>query len=81
MVNIEVVSANYLGGHTIALLFSDGTQQVICFMNFLKKFAHPDYDRYLNEEEFKKFQVIDGNINWNDYHMIFTIEALHNGKI
>jgi hypothetical protein len=31
--------------------------------------------------EFKKFKIIDGNLMWNDYEMIFPLEDLYEGKI
>ena len=79
MTPITVVKVEHLSGHRLQLTFSDGLLREIDFGVFLKRFAHPDYDRYLDENEFRKFQLIDGNLNWNDYHMIFTIEALHKG--
>ncbi len=81
MNNIFIVSAEYMGGHEIRITFSDGLIRVIDFMPFLKKFCHPDYDCYLSEEYFKNFKIVDGNINWNDYHMIFTIDSLYKGII
>jgi len=35
----------------------------------------------LNEKLFSNFAITDGNINWNDYELIFPISDLYNGKI
>lgn len=81
MSELFVVSAVYLGGHKIDLGFSDGARRVVDFMAFLRRFNHPDYDLYLDEGNFKNFVLRDGNIDWNDYHMIFTVDALHSGEL
>jgi hypothetical protein len=79
--NITVASARHLGGHRLEIEFSDNTRRVIDFKPFLERFSHPDYDRYMDVDEFKKFGIVDGNINWNDYHMIFTMESLYKGEL
>lgn len=79
MCTIFITSANYLRGHKIRIVFSDGLERILDFKPFLDKFSHPDYDCYLNEENFKHFEIVDGNICWNDYHMIFTIDSLYKG--
>ena len=81
MNTIYISSADYLEAYKIRLAFSDGFIREVDFLPFLKKFNHPDYDQYLNEEQFKKFRLINGNVNWNDYHMIFTLESLYKGVI
>jgi hypothetical protein len=79
--DVFIASAEYIKAHKIQLVFSDGVVRVIDFLPFLKRFNHPDYDQYLNQENFKNFQLINGNLNWNDYHLIFTLESLHKGLV
>jgi hypothetical protein len=81
MSNISIVSAEYLEEHKIRIVFSDGLVRVLDFKPFLERFAHPEYDCYLNENNFKNFEIVDGNICWDDYHMIFTIDSLYKGII
>ena len=81
MDNLTVISARHLGEHRLEIEFSNGVRREVDFKSFLLRFAHPDYDKYMEISEFKRFKIIDGNINWNDYHMIFTIEALYKGQI
>jgi len=35
----------------------------------------------LDESLFQGFSIVDWNINWNDYDLIFSIEDLFEGKI
>jgi hypothetical protein len=43
--------------------------------------VHPSVRKYLDEDQFSKFQIIDGNLNWNDYDLIFPIWELYNGRV
>lgn len=75
---IMVVSAKYIGDFAIRVFFSDNTNRLVDFKPFLESSLHPSIRKYLNEPLFKKFKIVDGNINWNNYDLIFPIEDLHN---
>lgn len=79
--HIKIESADYLGKFLVKVRFNDGKVQSIDFEPFLKKTLHPSIKKYLNKEYFSKFQICDGNLNWNDYDMIFPIWDLYQGKI
>ena len=74
----DVKKAKYLGDYVMRVLFSDGYEQAVDFKPFLKRSSHPVIRKYLNEE---KFKTTHGNINWNDYELIFPIEDLYKGQI
>lgn len=78
---IEIKSAKYIGDYAIRILFSDGVNRLVDFKPFLESSLHPSISKYLNEKKFKKFLITDGNLNWNDYDLIFPIADLHEGKI
>ncbi len=78
---IEIKSATYIGDFAIRLLFSDGFSRLVDFKPFLEKALHPSIRRYLNETLFVQFQIVDGNLNWNDYDLIFPIDDLYRGEI
>jgi len=77
----KIKSARYLGDFAIRILFNDGTERLVDFKPFLTKSLHPSIQKYLNEDYFSKFLIKDGNLNWNDYDMIFPISDLYNGEI
>ena len=79
--SLRIESAKYIGDFAIRLRFTDGTEQLVDFKSFLKKSLHPSIRKYLNEEKFSMFEIIDGNLNWNDYDMIFPVWDLYRGKI
>ena len=78
---IEIKTAQYIGNYAIKVRFADGVQKLVDFKPFLEKSLHPSIRKYLDENKFKVFQIVDGNLNWNDYDMIFPVWDLYNGKI
>jgi len=78
---IRVSSAKYLKDYVLRVNFSDGTERAVDFKSFLMKSTHPQITKYRKESVFKKFTIKDGNIDWNDYELIFPIDDLYNGKI
>jgi len=78
---ITINKAEYLKGHTIRLLFSDGVEQTIDFSKFLEHSRNPMTRKYLDKKEFSEFSVAYGDLMWNDFEMCFPIWDLHEGKI
>lgn len=78
---LKIDSAKYLKDYKIWIKFSDGVEKLVDFKPFLSKSLHPSIKKYLDEKIFSNFTLIDGNINWNDYDMIFPISDLYDGKI
>ncbi|HAH23336.1 MAG TPA: DUF2442 domain-containing protein [Prolixibacteraceae bacterium] len=79
--NIRIDSALYLGDYAVRLQFNDGTDRLVDFKPFLTKSVHPSIKKYLDEKHFSNFLIVDGNLNWNDYDLIFPIWDLYQGKI
>jgi len=78
---LKIESAKYLSDYAIRIKFSDGNERLIDFKPFLSKSLHPAIKKYLNENMFSNFSLTDGNLNWNDYDLIFPISDLYNGRI
>jgi hypothetical protein len=78
---IEIKSAEYRGDFVIKVYFTDGTDRLVDFKTFLMASLHPSIRKYLNEVQFRQFNIVDGNLNWNDYDLIFPIDDLYNGKL
>jgi hypothetical protein len=79
--NLKIVEAKYLSDFVIRISFNDSTEMLVDFKPFLEKSSHPSIRKYLDEKKFSNYKVIDGNLNWNDYDMIFPIWDLYQGKI
>ncbi|WP_426670884.1 DUF2442 domain-containing protein [Mucilaginibacter sp. McL0603] len=78
---IEIVSAKYIGDYAIRISFNDGAEKLVDFKSFLFKSLHPSISKYRDEILFKQFKISDGNLNWNDFDLIFPIHDLHEGII
>jgi hypothetical protein len=78
---IEVISANYISDYTIRILFNDGNEKLVDFKPFLTRSLHPLISKYLDESQFKHFEITNGNLNWNDYDLIFPVHNLYEGLI
>jgi hypothetical protein len=78
---LGIKAASYIGDYAIRIFFSDGFNRLVDFKPFLEASLHPSIRKYLDEVKFKDYQIVDGNLNWNDYDLIFPIEDLYKGKL
>lgn len=78
---LSVKSAKHIKSHILDIEFSDGEHRLLDFAPFIFSAGHPDYDRYKSEMGFLNFKIEDGNLNWDDYTMIFPVEDLYTGKL
>jgi hypothetical protein len=76
-----IKNAKHVTYHTLEVEFSDSESRVIDFSPFIFSAGHPDYERYKTKAGFLTFKIEDGNLNWNDYTMIFPVEDLYSGKL
>lgn len=82
MARIMITEAHSVGNLTIEMKFNDNTIQCVNIGEFIQAHPHPQYDKYLDEHEFQKFTIDDGNIVWGeDWDLIFPVEQLYAGKI
>jgi len=75
---LQITKAEYLSNYMLKLYFNNGKEIKVDFQPFLEGNNHPDIRKYLDIKNFKQFVIIDGNLNWNDYEMIFPVEDLYN---
>ncbi|MBU0600649.1 DUF2442 domain-containing protein [bacterium] len=78
---ITIKKAEYLGGYKVTLLFNDNTEQSIDFYPLLANSLNPLIRKYLDLNEFKKFKLDLGDIEWNDYDLCFPIADLYENNI
>ena len=79
--SIEIKSASYIGDYAIRVFFNDDVNRLVDFKSFLENSYHPSIRKYLDENKFKEFEIVDGNLNWNDYDLIFPVYDLYQGKV
>ncbi|MBU1754009.1 DUF2442 domain-containing protein [bacterium] len=78
---ITIKKAEYLDEYKVALLFNDNTEQSIDFYPLLVNSLNPLIRKYLDANEFKKFRLDNGDIEWNDYDLCFPIADLYENNI
>lgn len=78
---IRVEWAKYIGDFAVRVKFSDGKEKLVDFKSFLINSHHPSIKKYQKESLFKDFQILDGNLNWNNYDLIFPVWDLYQGQI
>lgn len=78
---IKIAHVKQVGHYALQIEFSDRKTQVVDFEPFLQKSVHPEVRKFLNPQKFKNFKVIDGDLMWGDYDMIFPIHDLYNNSI
>ena len=82
MARLVILEARPVGKFIMEMRFNDNTIQRVDIGDFILRHPHPQYDKYLNEEEFLKYTLDDGNIVWGeDWDLVFPIEQLHAGVI
>lgn len=79
--DLKISSAIYRGDYKILLQFNDGSEKLVDFEPFLTKTLHPSIKKYLDKPTFSNFKIVEGNLNWNDYELIFPLWDLYKGKI
>ncbi len=78
---VKIIDAVYTGNFCIKIQFSDGTEKNVNFNAFLEKQNHPALKKYLDEKIFAGFRIQNGNLNWNDFDLIFPLSELYEGEI
>jgi len=78
---IFVEKVNYTGGFKLELEFNDKTSQIIDFYPFLSGSRNPLIRKYLSPDEFVKFEIDDGDLEWNDYDLCFPVADLYENNI
>ena len=79
VLSIEQVS--HIDDYKLKLVFNDQSSQVVDFKPFLTKSLNPLIRKYLVPEEFAKFEVDGGDLEWNDYDLCFPIADLYENRI
>ncbi len=78
---LNVKNVKYIGDFVMRIYFSSDEEILIDFKPFLEQSGHPSIKKYLDEEKFMDYQIVNGNLNWNDYDLIFPIADLYENNI
>ncbi len=78
---ITIQQAKHIGDYKIELQFNDQMRRTVDFYPFLSKSNNPLIRKYLDQQEFSKFEVENGDLEWNDYDLCFPIADLYEDRI
>ena len=78
---ISITGTEYIRDYKIKFSFSDGTERIIDFKDFLENAKNPMTRKYLNKQLFLDYSIEYGDIICNDYELCFPIWDLHEGRI
>ncbi len=78
---ITVEKAKQLDDYKLELLFNDQTRQVVDFFPFLSSSLNPLITKYLDTKEFSRFEINEGDLEWNDFDLCFPIADLYENRI
>lgn len=82
MKTISVIKAEYLDKYKIKITFNDNTLRVIDFLPFLNDNPHPQWEKYKNLTNFRKYKIENGNLVWgSNWDIVFPIANLYNDKL
>ena len=78
---ISIKQVSHINDYKLKLVFNDQSSQVVDFQPFLSQSLNPLIRKYLAPEEFAKFEVNGGDLEWNDYDLCFPIADLYENRI
>lgn len=78
---VFIIKTKHIKEHILEIKFNDGHISVVDFAPFIFSANHPDYEKYKKVDNFLKFEIDDGNLNWDDYTMIFDIQNLYDNNL
>lgn len=74
-------NVEYMGKYKLSIEFNTGQEREIDFYPFLSGSLNPLIRKYLDIEEFKKFNLDNGDLEWNDYDLCFPVADLYENNI
>jgi hypothetical protein len=78
---IKILSVEYIGGYVLKILFSDKKEQTVDFEPFLRNSVHSEIRKFLKPQSFKRFKVLDGELMWGDFDLIFPIMDIYQNRL
>lgn len=78
---LKIIEVEHIGGYKLSIKFDDGKISVVDFEPFLESSIHPQIKKYKNLENFLKYEIDNGDLQWNDFELCFPIYDLYTNTI
>lgn len=81
MSNLEVINVEQLDTHTLKITFNDSHISTINFLPYITNNKNEMVRDYIDSKLFNSYELVNGNVNWNDFDLIFAVEDLYKAEI
>lgn len=81
MKSLKITDVDHLDGFALKITFDDGKIQAVDFKPFFENTQHPEIAKYLDLKFFKQYELIDGDLVWNDFDLVFPIWDLYTNSL
>jgi hypothetical protein len=78
---LSIDRIEHAGGYRLRIHFADRSVRDVDFGEFLRRSTHPEVRKYLEMNNFLAFHLVDGDLMWGDFDLIFPIASLYQGSI
>lgn len=78
---LRITKVEKLKRHTLRISFSDDLKRDVDFEPFLNAATHPEIKKFLKPSLFKAFKIVDGDLMWGDFDLLFPIADLYDGVL
>ncbi|MFN2457082.1 MAG: hypothetical protein ABR502_02665 [Chitinophagaceae bacterium] len=79
---LEIAAGKYVNDFIIAISFTNGVTRLIDFLPLFHKYVKGENLKYFAPQNFKKFNLKNGNIYWGkNEDVIFPVQDLYNKSI
>lgn len=78
---LAIEQADYIPPLKLRLTFNTGEVREIDFAPFLQNHPNPLIRQYASPEKFQQFELMDGDLIWNDFDLCFPIADLYQNNL
>jgi hypothetical protein len=78
---LSICKVEYVEDYILKILFSTNEEKLVDFKHFFNNSYHPSIKKYLDQNLFSNFKIVNGNLNWNDYDLVFPIIDLYQNSL
>ena len=75
---MQIIKVLYLDNYKLQVFFSNGKNKIDNFEIFLNKSLNPSINKFLNKTKFKKVEIDNGFLSWNNGEMEISALSVYN---
>ena len=75
---MKILNVKYLEDYKLEVLFSNGEIKIADFKIFLQKSMNKSINKFLDKNKFKKVEIDNGFLTWNNGEMEISSLSIYN---